>query len=818
MCMPRFWRVPDRSIEEHRRSSFTAFGGPQGLAKLSPGRQACPTWDKLHQLVQASQARPGPQAHDRSLAVAAQYRHSALILGLLLALPGLAAEKDPCAAVSTAQDVRFELALKDHGAIFQTGEIVPLSLSFSSTKEGRYTAMVATYDRSGRLHEEHYCVEPESPDPLGTYYKTRGVMGGGLRGMQLLGEAPFLADAELNEWRSLPAGHYHVHAISYRVSRPRDPEEDTPNNNVGETLRSNAVEFDVTEADPAWQREQLRAAVAVLDGKPSQDEERRAARVLRFLNTQDAARELAKRFWGLNQQQRAGWEFMFGLYGSPHRQVAVDAMQAELAVPDHAITREFLDVLVSLQLNGEAEWRNPPTADSTNLTAVQAYWARRREREQALMKAAVTVVLESLPRKTGSARALTLNGLLAAGEQNPALAESVRPALIASWADLPAETREELILYRWPAIAGPEMLPILRKIVAEPPPPARTQQGMTRDAALKHLYELDPAAGREATLGDLQSGSAEPSVDVVRLLPKEDLVSAARQASKRIVDGGARELDFELLDRYGEASALPAVKAAFEAGIGEWACAPQSAMLRYFLRVSPDDGVAQVKASLAARNDTGCYSVLLPDLDDQLPKVQPIAIGALDDPDPEVARSAVRALGRWGSKEAEAVLWERLKRFHKEWAGREDSLRFSPDGKSAGSRGAMLEQDLVTAIGQGTNWLAPPEKLALLKDLVCTREQAQLIEGWIQQWKLGAATIDSYWVPEDRPTFSILQYTGLTEDQLRIKVAQLPHDIDLQWRFWNSGEPSLEKQEEVYQRVRADAAANGVVINQTNHP
>jgi len=263
--MPRCWRVPERSVE-HRS---IAFGGPQGLAKLSSGRQAGPTWDTLHRDLQDSanrllaraayyfgaetgalneprrqesgafrrlsgvlqvplqlvQARPGPQGHDRSLAAAAQYRHSALVLGLLLVLPVLAAEKDPCAAASTAQDVRFELSLKDHGAIFQAGEIVPLSLSFSSTAAGRYTAMIATYDRSGRLNEEHYCVEPESPDPLGVYYRTHPTMGGGARGMQQLSEAPLVADAELNEWRNLPPGHYRLYATSHRVLRPPDPQE-----------------------------------------------------------------------------------------------------------------------------------------------------------------------------------------------------------------------------------------------------------------------------------------------------------------------------------------------------------------------------------------------------------------------------------------------------------------------------------------------------------------------------------------------------------------------------------------------------------------
>ena len=58
---------------DKHRSNFIVIGGPQALAGLSPGRQAeaCPTWDKL-QLVQASQARPGPQGHGHSLAAAAQ--------------------------------------------------------------------------------------------------------------------------------------------------------------------------------------------------------------------------------------------------------------------------------------------------------------------------------------------------------------------------------------------------------------------------------------------------------------------------------------------------------------------------------------------------------------------------------------------------------------------------------------------------------------------------------------------------------------------------------------------------------------------------
>ena len=35
----------------------------------------------------------------------------------------------------------------------------------------------------------------------------------------------------------------------------------------------------------------------------------------------------------------------------------------------------------------------------------------------------------------------------------------------------------------------------------------------TRDAALKHLFEIDSAAGRAAILADLQSANAQPALD-----------------------------------------------------------------------------------------------------------------------------------------------------------------------------------------------------------------------------------------------------------------------------------------------------------------
>ena len=202
---------------------------------------------------------------------------------LLLTNQAWAAEKEPCSEASSASDVRFALALKDGSAVFLEGETIPLVLSFTSPTKHRYWADVRNYDRSGRLGIEYYCVEPEAPDPLESYFKVGGFLGGGIGSTRELDAAPFTTEGELNEWRRLGPGHYRVYAISYRVWRPPDAHEQTPYGRVSEVVRSNAVEFEVKSPDRDWQSDQLRRATQTLAGPSSPEDARHAARRLRFL-------------------------------------------------------------------------------------------------------------------------------------------------------------------------------------------------------------------------------------------------------------------------------------------------------------------------------------------------------------------------------------------------------------------------------------------------------------------------------------------------------------------------------------------------------
>ncbi|MGJ5817247.1 hypothetical protein [Paludibaculum fermentans] len=740
---------------------------------------------------------------------------------LLLCAPGCLAQDAGCSAASSVSDARFTLSSKEGRTVFQSGEIVALKLSFTASTPHRYWADDRNYDRSGRLSLEAYCLTPDTADPLTSYFSIGGFIGGGLGGLRALDTTPFTAEADLNEWRRLPPGRYRVYAISQRVWRPPDPREQTPYGRVAEVLRSNTVEFVVNPPDARWQAAQLQAATQALAANPSYEEARRAARTLRFLNTAGSARQLARLFWGINPQQPAGWELLLGLYGSPFPSIAIESMNAELAEPSHPVTGEFLALLVNLQIGVDPAWK-PPAFTQADIEPSRLFWQRRKDRVQELTTLALRKVAEALPRKVGAARAFTLLQLLSGGEAISTDAGKLRAELATVWNDLPRESQSEWIQYRWPLIAGPELLPALRRLAAETPPPPRTTRAMARDAALKHIHELDPGLGRALIRQDALNPTAQPDLDLLRLLPSEDIAAILPPAAERIAHGQARELDYELLDRFADAGLLPGIQATFQQHLGQWACAPQSAMLRYFLRVDPPYGATQVKASLSARKDTHCYSGLLQSLGNHLPHVQILAIESLDDPDPDLVQDAVAALGAWGDPSAETALWARLQRFRQEWAGREDELRSTPDYQSPGPRAVALEQTLVRALASGRTWLYPPAKLARLASLVLTRQQALQIETWIQDWNRGPAVVTPSWRAGGDIAFSLLQYNSLTPEQLRTKLTQFPSGTHLRWQFWQPGQiqppVTMQRQDALYETMRAFAANHGVALDPANHP
>jgi hypothetical protein len=785
-------------------------------------------------------------------------RLPACIALLLAAKATIALSSDRCSVTSTVTDAKVMLSILGGRTSFHEGEIIPLVLSFTSTADKRYRADTRKYDRGGRLNTEVYCLEPQARDPLADYFSTTSSIGGGVSGgPEQLSETPFILTAELNEWRQPRPDHYRLWVVTARVSKEPTTLTSLRAGAGGVMLRSNTIEFDVIKADADTVARSLQEATGTYQyGTGSRND---AARALRFLNTKESTDTLARLFWSLNDQP-AGWDLMFGLFGSSYRAEAIAAMQREISSPDHPITQDFLRVLTKLQLwqiAGEVP-REPPMDDPAALRKFYEGLNSVQAHEPEVRKAALAATAVALPLKTGQAHALTLVTL--ATEKSDLLdkgtAAQMHRQLIAEWSNLPEKTRADLIQTGWPPLDGTEALPILREIVSQPPPHFGNQGGfacyattqvqcsmvMSRNKALKQIFELDPAEGRSLILRDLSDPEAQPSLSLVKLLSSVQRQPFVERAVQRIEastqmrppvplvpsnPSDARPWDYAFVEEFADKSALGPLKTKFEptnvrAPPG-FCPVYELPLLRYFLRVDPNFGEKAVQEVLAARKGTHCYSTLFEDLGKSLPTVEQFAIVDLDDADLDVSTSAARALGRWGSAKAEPALWARLTRFHQQWPNGVGELPLTDKDESARIQAlGNLERTLVQSIVTGTNWICGPEKLMRLRE-IASREQRTQLSHLIDEWEGedGPLIIEpDYWSPYDRLNFRVLQlnYTNLDEEQIRTKLSQMPRGSKLYFQTYTMeqmGSPvSMEKQQAVLQGLRKDATRFGVTIEE----
>lgn len=723
------------------------------------------------------------------------------------------ANSDPCvASESQPSDISLQLSILNGQAVFREGEIITLKAEYSADSKKRYYLDTRGYDRSGRLTGmEVFCIDPaKGADPLADYFN--GIMcfiGGGLGSQHELSREPYVMKLELNEWKSLSPGSYRLRVVSHRVTVPTE----TSPNGAGTPsipLQSNEVQFQVVKADLAWQAEQLAAAEKGLDSSdPTGEEARHAARVLRFLGSEAATRELARRFWSGNDQP-FGWDLKFGLFGTPYRAAAIEGMKTALKDPQHPVTQELVQTLALLEIQSDPQ-HQLPKYDEKNKEA----WARSRDAHTKAVNDAIERnmldLATALPNKIGQARTVSTNELLQSDiPLNPAAKAQLRQMLVAGWDSLSVRRQNELIQYRWEEVGGPEFLPVLRHIVSGQPSRFRQIDKPDRESALRRLYEVSPSEGRGLILHEIANGAGDIGIDVLGILPERDLPQIEQPLMAKLRAGNGNDVDYQLLERYAGRRALPQIKVIYDAHRGEWACVPQSAMLRYFLRISPEYGVAQVSDALGQRKLTGCYKFQLTELNDYMrrPKLEQIAIGALNDSSSEVARNAAEALEKCGSRKAEAALWERLEKFHEEWKNKTDELRYGPHVKPALLAEIGLEQVLVQAIVNGQAWFATEDTIRTLRELASPQLHQQL-DGLLLDIQRPEQGLTLNWWPEGSLSYSLGRYSGKGMAALKEKLAQFPTGMHFNL-ITTQAERNRHRAE--FTEVSDAAAADGLVL------
>lgn len=303
-------------------------------------------------------------------------------------------------AITRPTDVTLALSLKAGQTVYREGEIIPLELAFASGSKNHFLSL-RNYDRSGRLDEDLFCLTPEARDPLEDYYSS-GIYGmflaGGLSAMpRELNAVPYKISEDLNEWNSLPPGSYTLVVVSYRVEPP--PGGDTRIEQ--QPVVSNKVKFQVIAATPEWQETQLAGILARLDADYSKVSTKdfvrttgEAERALRFLGSEAATRELARRFW-THDMREDGWNFKAGLIGSAHRAEAIQELERAVHDTKHPATRNMLDTLALLEIMSNPSYKIAPEDENAS-----DEWKKQWEVARQLRAGAFRALVAKLQKET----------------------------------------------------------------------------------------------------------------------------------------------------------------------------------------------------------------------------------------------------------------------------------------------------------------------------------------------------------------------------------------------------------------------------------
>jgi hypothetical protein len=305
----------------------------------------------------------------------------------------------------TAAPVTLTLRLTDQRRQFRPGEVIPLELEFNSATTGRYSVDGATYDRSGRLTIDDFVIDriDDVSDPMLDYFGSSSGDFGGIRGIGVLGEKPFMVKLELNElFRFDTPGNYTLAVTSQRVT------DESVRPPAVIPVESNTVSFEILPRSADWEAAELDKARRMVDTKQPFLDDRAGCRIMRFLGTEEAAMEMVRRY-GADPERGCDFDYMAGLFGAANRPAVVRALEAGLRAADQPVTYSYLRTLSTLSVYVQhPEFRPAQTRETKGRLVPGGELAGRRDLIDAALSAYGDIVTAALPDKTGRARAITL--------------------------------------------------------------------------------------------------------------------------------------------------------------------------------------------------------------------------------------------------------------------------------------------------------------------------------------------------------------------------------------------------------------------------
>ena len=663
------------------------------------------------------------------------------------------------AVAANPAGMSFTIELAGRKTQFHVGELIPLDIVYEFRHAGAYLINDGLASGSGTARLlEVFRVTPQAGTRARTSDEPNFHRWAGGTPLETKTDHVYRYRVALNEWRRFDKpGRYRFYSDSARVWKPKD----SPNDDNELRVTSNLLELEIVPATPEWQDKQLRQAVAVLDRPDDTTDDyrllrREALRQLRYLDTEAATRELARRLsgrdeyevWGNENQSAEQRDVGMGLYESLYKAAAVEELERRLEAPEFAVTANFVTSLASLAADARLpidykafgnddesraklerlEAEHETLEQSLFLKYSEAAWVAA-EKKQPLARA--RTLLERLPDPTFTDR----RDLPLSAERLARIGDAVRSV----FKQLPAHDQSCILGRQWKRLGGAKFLPVLRQFIAAA---GERQEGDDRpsllDMAFQRVFELAPDEGTALILAELRRSKPRATIETFARLPARPIPeldnSLATRLEKSLGDDGGlhdAELAAALVTRFGSPAIYGRIRKVYGNDTGSWACELQAAMLSYLIRNNPKEGTQLVNQALDATgpNQSRCFQSVLTDVArvHMSTELERIAIERLNDKNHEIATDAIALLGGYGSTAAEQALWRRFEKWHGTWKDRVAELKVIDNGSQV-----RFEQSLVSALSDATNWITDRERLVRLRKLCLTSQQHvdRMLDDW----------------------------------------------------------------------------------------
>jgi hypothetical protein len=451
------------------------------------------------------------------------------------------------------------------------------------------------------------------------------------RGGGALSSVPVIVDADLNESvRFDEPGVYTLTISSPRVGHAKKEYQNHvfPADSV--PLTSNTLELHIIAATPEWQQATLNHIQQEL-AKPQQTpynpspEWRTALEDLRYLGSPEAIALLAAnvRDDSLETTRPA----YLGLVGLPRsrRDTALAAMNHLIDDPSFPVSYGFIEamgwlktappVLVVVDPGSE---RSPVRLDHKYVLPTQQEYEAFKAKQQTQIDAIWEIVAAALPHKTGTARAITAQTLVANSPlaPTPSAQAHLGVALRASFPGLKDYEKTTLLNQYWDSISSRELLSQLRELAKQPVDRETNQfqvgpSGSLTAAALARWYEFEPESATLEVFRQLNTPTPALSAKDLYFLdgqtfPRFERLWVQGFAKGRIIT--EYEPAASLLIHFGTGTVSSQMAVIARTPSSDYACNRPAEALAYLVRFDPEEAKRLLSASggMPAQDGSSC--------------------------------------------------------------------------------------------------------------------------------------------------------------------------------------------------------------------